>query len=184
MITNLVGQLAAASAGNLVRPEVIVLSINPDDSVSLAAQKKVAYLGARAVPIDDWHFLIGDPPSIGQLAQEVGLQYVYDSASRQYAHPGGIVLLTPQGKIASYLFGFDFTSAQLAHELSDAAAHRTASRLERVLLVCFHYSPLTGPHSAKILGVLQILSGLSLFALAVFGLVRLVRKHRDRVAVS
>jgi protein SCO1/2 len=184
MITNLVGRLAAATVGHSVHPEVIVLSVNPDDSVPLAAQKKVVYLSGQDVANDDWHFLIGDPSSIGQLAQQVGLRYVYDSASHQYAHPAGIVLLTPQGTIASYLLGFDFTSAQLANELSNAAAHRTTSRFERVLLVCFHYSPLTGVHSARILGILKVLSGMSLFALAAFGLARLVRKHRDRVPTS
>jgi len=184
VITNLLGRLPADSAGSSIHPAVVVVSVNPDDSASLAAQKKTAYLGGRGIPIDHWHFLIGDRSSIGQLAQEVGLRYVYDEASHQYAHPAGIVVLTPRGNIASYLFGFDFTSAQLSRELSDAAVHRTASGLQRVLLVCFHYSPLTGPHSATVLALLQVLSGASLLAIAIFGLVRIQRKHRNQAPAS
>ena len=184
MISNLVARLDTHAVNDSSRPEVIVLSVNPDDSASLAAQKKLAYLGARDVATDQWHFLIGDPSSIGQIAHEVGLRYVYDGASHQYAHPAGIVLLTPQGKISSYLFGFDFTSAQLARELSDAAARRTSSRLERVLLVCFHYGPLTGAHSATILAVLQVLSAATLLAISVFGVIRLTRKHRSGATAS
>lgn len=179
MITNLVGRLAAASVQDSFRPEVIVLSVNPDDSASLAAKKKLAYLSDRNLAADHWHFLVGGPAAIAQLAQETGLRYLYDDASRQYAHPAGIVLLTPQGKIASYLFGFDFTSAQLARTLSDAAARQTASRLERVLLVCFHYSPLTGAHSATILAALQGLVAATLLGAFIFGVVRQTRKHRS-----
>ena len=184
MISNLVERLDAAAISDSFRPEVIVLSVNPDDSASLAAQKKLAYLGARDVAADQWHFLIGAPSSISQLAHEVGLRYVYDGASHQYAHPAGIVLLTPQGRISSYLFGFDFTSAQLARELSDAAARRTSSRLERVLLVCFHYGPLTGAHSATILAALQALSAATLLAMSIFGVIRLTRKHRRGATTS
>lgn len=184
MITNLVKRLGTAAIIDTSRPEVIVLSVDPDDSASLAAKKKQAYLGVQDVAADHWHFLIGTPPSITQLAHEVGLRYVYDQASHQYAHPAGIVLLTPQGKISSYLFGFDFTSAQLARALSDAAARRTMSGLERVLLVCFHYDSLTGAHSATVLAALQVLSGATLLAMSVFGVFRLTRKHRSGATAS
>jgi len=184
VISNLVERLAETPIPAAVRPEVVVLSVDPDDSATLAVRKKLTYLGDQGAVSDHWHFLTGDQLAITRLAQQVGLRYVYDSASHQYAHPAGIVLLTPEGKIANYLFGFDFTPAQLAHELADAAARRTASRLERVLLVCFHNSLLSGAHSATILGALQIFSAATLLGMFVFGIVRLMRKRRRAVPVS
>ena len=179
VIGNLVQRLSTASIPASVRPQILVLSVNPLDTPAVAARKKRVYLGDRGADADHWHFLTGDEAAIRRLAQETGLRYVYDSATRQYAHPAGMVLLTSEGQIAGYLLGFGFTSGQLIGALHDAAEHRVASPLERVLFICFHYDPLTGPHSATILAALKLLSAAGLLSVLAYGFVR--RSDRRRV---
>jgi len=178
VIGNLRDRLATASLPGAALPQVLVVSVNPDDSPAEAAQKKLAYLVDPPATRNRWHFLTGKTADINQLAEDAGLRYAYDPSTHQYAHPAGIVLLTPQGTIAGYLFGFDFTSLQLSKALTAAAAHRIASPLERVLLVCFHYNPITGPYSATIFAALQGVSAATLLCLVAFVWVRRTRKRR------
>jgi len=179
VIGNLVQRLSTASIPASVRPEILVISVDPLDTPEVAARKKRTYLGDRGADADHWHFLTGGEAAIRLAAQDTGLRYVYDGATHQYAHPAGMVLLTSEGQIAGYLLGFGFTSSQLTGALDDAAEHRIASALERVLFVCFHYSPLTGPHSATILAALRLLSAVGLLSVLAYGFFR--RSGRRRV---
>ncbi|MDD5328612.1 MAG: SCO family protein [Sulfuricella sp.] len=171
VIGNLAGRLGAITLPAAENPQVVVVSIDPADSPALAARMKARFIGRPGAA--RLHLLTGDAASIARLADAAGFRYAYDTATHQYAHPAGIVLLTPQGRIARYLFGFDFTPGQLARALHEAAAQRIASPAERLLLLCFHYDPATGRYSATVLSVLQ---GLALALLA--GLIAMVAVRR------
>ena len=148
--------------------EVINVSINPRETPELASSKKRSYLRSygRHGAANGWHFLTGDETSIKRLADEVGFQYAYDSESRQYAHPSGLIILTPQGKIARYFFGVAFPPNQVYHALSEASSNKTGSPIERLVLLCFHYNPVTGKYSATILDVMRWLSAATLLGLS------------------
>ncbi len=94
-------------------------------------------------------FLTGKEPEIRSLAQTVGFGYRFDPATRQYAHPSGIVILTAQGKVAKYMFGATFASRELYESLRTAGANQIASPVQRLILLCFHYNPWTGLTQAR-----------------------------------
>ena len=62
-------------------------------------------LYSRQNAAKDWHFLTGEQHSIDKLTGDVGFRFAYDAASRQFAHPSGLVILTPEGKISTYFLG-------------------------------------------------------------------------------
>jgi protein SCO1 len=95
-----------------------------------------------------WHFLTGDAGAIAQLTAAAGFRYVRDEPSGQYAHPGGALLITPQGKIARYLPGVDFPERELKYGLIEASGERVGSPADRLWLLCFHYDPATGKYGA------------------------------------
>jgi protein SCO1/2 len=136
--------------------QVIVASIDPGDSPALAASKKSAYLSDTGEPDASagWHLLTGSPANIAALADAAGFRYAYDAATHQYAHPAGMIVLTPQGSIARYFFGFDFTPSELRSALRAAAARQIGSPAQRLLLRCFHLEP-SGKHSAAVLALLR-----------------------------
>ncbi|HWI58283.1 MAG TPA: SCO family protein, partial [Bacillota bacterium] len=109
--------------------EVVNISINPRESPALAAAKKRNYLKryGRAGAEPGWHFLTGEEPAIQRLADEVGFQYAYDAASRQYAHPSGLIILTPEGKVARYFFGVTFASSEVYAALKAASGNQIGS---------------------------------------------------------
>jgi protein SCO1/2 len=151
--------------------EVVNVSINPQELPALAAAKRQSYLKryGRAGAENGWHFLTGKEPEIQTLAQAVGFGYRFDPASKQYAHPSGLVILTPHGKVSRYLFGVSFSSRELYTALKEASSNKVSSPIQELILLCFHYNPMTGKYSAMILGLVRMLS-----AATVLGLVALI----------
>ena len=68
-----------------------------------------------------WHFLTGRQDQIEQLAAAVGFRYEYDEDTDQYIHASGIMVLTPEGKLARYFYGIDFSPRDLRWGLVEAA---------------------------------------------------------------
>jgi protein SCO1/2 len=147
--------------------EVVNVSIDPHETSGLAAAKKQNYVARFGRPraASGWHFLTGDEPAIRRLASQVGFNYAYDATLHQYAHPSGLMILSPEGKVSHYLSGVVFSGAELDHALSDAAAAKTGSPVEQIFLLCFNYSPLTGKYSGLVLLVVRVVSVLVFAAL-------------------
>ena len=139
--------------------EVVNVSINPHETPALAAAKKRTYVKryGRSGAAQGWHFLTGEEGALRQLADEVGFRYAYDPTSKQYAHPSGLVVLTPQGKISGYLFGVTFAPKDLYGALRTAAGNEVGSPIQQLILLCFHYNPITGKYSGTIIVILRVL---------------------------
>ncbi len=146
---------------------VIQFTINPEEGPALAAAKKASYLKAYGRPGSDvgWHLLTSAAPASQRLAGEIGFHYIYDQDSRQYAHPSGIVILTPKGVISHYCYGVNFTASELAQALDRASREGVGDMVRRLFLLCFHYQPITGKAGIIAMNVLRGLAVVLLFAL-------------------
>jgi protein SCO1/2 len=144
---------------------ILTVSINPGETPALAAAKKKSYSEryGRSGAGEGWAFLTGEEKSIRPLADAVGFHYVYDPELKQYAHPTGIVVLTPSGKISHYFFGVEFDPKDLKLSLLQAAEGKIGSPVDRIILSCYHYDPLSGKYNLVIMRVVQ-LAGLSTVA--------------------
>jgi protein SCO1/2 len=140
--------------------DVVDLSIDSNETPTAAMEKKTLYVRryGRAGTANGWHCLVGDEKSIAQLADEVGYRYAYDPQSKEYAHPSGVIVLTPDGKISRYVFGATFNSTELRDALTAARAGESGSVLSQIFLLCYHYNPITGKYGALILSILRVAS--------------------------
>jgi len=162
--------------------DVINVSIDPAETPALALAKKRTYLKryGRAGASNGWRFLTGDQQAIQQLAHQVGFRYAYDKPSKQYAHPSGLVILTPEGKVSSYLFGITYSSKDLLAALKRASSNQISSPIRKLLLLCFHYNPITGKYGATIMIALRVLSiGIMLGLVWLIIVSTRVPKHRQ-----
>jgi protein SCO1/2 len=161
--------------------EVVDLSIDPNEQPAAAKEKKALYVRryGRSGTTRGWHCLVGDEKSIAQLANEIGYCYAYDPETKQYAHPSGVIVLTPDGKISRYIFGVTFNATELRDALAAAKEGKSGSVLSQLSLLCYHYNPITGKYAGLILSILQIASVATLLALC--GVVALMVR-RDRRA--
>ncbi len=161
--------------------EVVTVSFNPRETPALAAAKKKVYLekynrsGAEA----GWHFLTGDSLAIQQLTEAIGFRYKLDSFTKQYAHASGIVVATPQGKLARYFYGIEYSTRDLRFALIEAAENRIGNVVDQVLMYCFHYDPTTGKYSVAVLNVLRVAGVSTVLALGTFMLVMLRSERRE-----
>jgi protein SCO1/2 len=162
--------------------EVVTVSFDPTESPTLAAAKKRAYMARYKRPEAHagWHFLTGPKESVEALTRAVGFRYVWDEATKQFAHPAGLLVLTPEGKISHYLFGVEYAPKDLRLALVDAAGGKIGNLADQVLLYCYQYDPMTGRYSASILNLLRVLGALTVLALGTF-IVTASRKRRPRL---
>ena len=150
---------------------VVTVSFDPREKPELAAAKKSAYVEKYGRPgaVTGWHFLTGDAAPIKSLADAVGFRYAYDPKTDQYAHASGIMILTPEGKIARYHFGLDYSPRDLRFELEDASAGNVGSPISRPLrMLCFAYDPATGKYSLLTLRLVRLTGLLTVIILAAF----------------
>lgn len=162
--------------------EVVTVSFDPREKPDLAAAKKAEYVKKyrRRGAAEGWHFLTGKEPSIRRLAQAVGFRYAYDPKTGQYAHASGIMILTPGGKLARYLYGIEYDARDLRLALVEASAGKIGTPVDQVLLYCFHYDPATGKYSLLIMKVIRVAGTATVLALAMFMFVMLRRDRRKR----
>jgi protein SCO1/2 len=150
--------------------EVVTVSFDPRDGPEQAAAQKQAYLkrlrreGAGA----GWHFLTGDAAGLGRLTQAAGFRYAWDDETRQFAHPAGVVLATPDGTLARYLFGIEYAPRDLRYGLVEASAGRLGTPLDQVVLYCYNYDPTTGRYGVVIMRVVRLGGVATVLALAGF----------------
>jgi protein SCO1 len=142
--------------GNQFR--VVTVSIDPRDTPALAAEKKAIHIEHYGRPgaADGWHFLTGEHLAIDQLAEAIGFRYAYDAELDQYAHPAGIVVLTPQGKMSRYFFGLEFSPRDLRLGLVEASDNKIGSFIDQVLLRCFRYDAVTGRYTPIVMNILRL----------------------------
>ena len=137
---------------------VIEVSIDPAETPELAATKKREYLRRYGRPGADagWHLLTGGKEAIAQLSNEAGFRFKLDPETREYAHPSGFIVLTPQGKISRYFFGVNFDPEELRGAIIAAGKGENGSIIHQLVLLCCRYNPITGKYGALILTVLRI----------------------------
>lgn len=123
--------------------QVLTVSIDPTETVELAASKKATHL--RMLQIDEnnpgWEFFVGKQDQIDSLAGAIGFKYFYVEERQEYAHPAVVILLTPQGKISRYLYGIEFNPRDLKLGLLEASKGTIGSTIEKLILYCYHYDP-------------------------------------------
>jgi protein SCO1/2 len=166
--------------------EVVTVSFDPREGPDIAAAKKASYLKQYNRPgaENGWHFLTGDAQNIEALAHAVGFRYFYDSRTDQFAHASGIMVATPNGQLSRYFYGLEYSARDLKLGLVEASDNKIGSLTEQILLLCYHYDPMTGKYGFVIMTSLRVSGGLTLLILGGFITLMLVRERRARAAGS
>jgi len=123
----------------------LTVSMNPKDTPRIASIAQAGYVGhlanRQAAGAQDWAFLTGAEAEIHALTDALGFKYRWDAESKQFEHPAVIFVLTPDGRIARYLYGVEFLARDLRLAVVEASQGRVGTTLDRVLLKCFRYDP-------------------------------------------
>lgn len=154
--------------------DVVTISFDPRETSALATAKKKTYVGylpeaKRPAATTGWHFLTGDSENIKRLTEAVGFHYNFDEATNQFAHASAIMVATPEGKLARYFYGVEYSPKDLRLGLVEASQNKIGSPVDQLLLYCYHYDPATGRYGAVVMnmiragGVVTLLAMVALF---------------------
>ena len=152
--------------------DVVVVSFDAREKSDLAAAKKASYVEDYGRPgaASGWHFLTGEQDAIDALTETVGFRYAYSQPLDRFAHPTGILVLTPSGKISRYFYGIDFPAADIGKAIDAAAAEqigRPVPSYMRVLLLCYDYDPKSGSYSLNIMNAVRLGGATTVLVIAV-----------------
>jgi protein SCO1/2 len=161
--------------------DFVVASIDPDETPEMAAEQKRDLVNryGRAGSEKGFHFLTGPQASIDALTRAVGFRYVYDKERDEYAHPAGLVILTPSGKVSRYLFGIDYPPRNVQFGLMESSESRLGTPVDQLLLYCYHYNPAIGRYSSAVLNILRLAAGATVIGLVAIVLVLRRRESRQ-----
>lgn len=160
--------------------DVVAVSFDPRETPSLANGKKKAQVDRykRAGSEAGWHFLTGEEPAIKTLTSAAGFHYVWDDKTQQFAHPSGIIVVTPDGRPARYFFGIEYASRDVKFALIESSAGRIGNAIDQLLLYCYHYNPATGQYGLVTMSLVRLAGALTLAVLAGFVIVSVRRDAR------
>lgn len=145
--------------------EIVTVSINPNETPTLARLKKQNYFKEYGKPeaLPGWHFLTGKQANIARLADTVGFEYKWDPQTQQYLHAASAIICTPDGKVSRYLNTVVYDGNTLRMALTEAKEGKYRSTVDEFLLFCYQYDAEAGRYVLaartimKIGGILTIL---------------------------
>ena len=162
---------------------IVTVSIDPDENLSLMRRKAhEAYGGLKGIsePAQRWPFLMGKQAEIARLAKAVGFRYE-QLGKNNFAHPSVFIVLTPDGRIARYLYGIEQSPQDLKLALIEAADGKIGGSaiINRVLLYCFHYDPVGKKYAVAAVNLMKITGG-AILAMLVTLIVVLKRSEKRK----
>jgi protein SCO1/2 len=178
-MTGLTGSLKGMSLDVGKDFDVITLSFEPKDTPEMARAKKDNALSryGRKGTEAGWHFLTGDATQIERVTKAAGFRYEWDEKDKQYAHATGVVVVTPEAKIARYLFGVEYQPRDLRLALVEASENKLGTAVDKLLLLCFHYDPKAGRYGAFAINTMRTAGAVMLLAVGALAIV-LARKPK------
>ncbi len=153
--------------------DIVAISFDPEETPALAAKKKAEYVDRYKRPggAAGWHFLTGDKVNIQKVADAAGFRFKRDTVKNQWAHASAIMVVTPDGRLARYFYGVEYSARDLRLALVEAAQGKIGSVVDQILLYCFHYDPATGKYSLMVLNLMRAGGVLTVLSLLLFWLV-------------
>ncbi|MBK5292836.1 MAG: SCO family protein [Acidobacteriia bacterium] len=150
--------------------DILTVSFNPKDTPAMAAAKKAEYLGKyrRPAAAHGWHFLTGSEENIQKLTKAAGYRYQMDPSSGQWVHASGIMVLTPEGRLARYFYGIEYSARDLRLGLVEAGKGRIGNTVDQILLFCYHYDPATGKYGMVVMNLIRAGGVATVLALCAF----------------
>jgi protein SCO1/2 len=147
--------------------DMITVSIDPLETPERASLTRQKYLKLYGRPgaAEGYHFLTGKEENIRKLADAVGFHYKFVPQTRQYSHAAVTMVLTPDGRVARYLYGVQYDPQTLRLSLLEASEGQIGSTTDRILLFCFHYDAERGRYGPAAFRLIQVGGGLTVVML-------------------
>lgn len=165
--------------------DVVAVSFDPRETPEMAAAKKKHYVDRYRRPgtAQGWHFLTGSPESIKAITETTGFRYVWDDKTNQFAHGSAVILITPEGKVAQYYYGIEYSPKDMRLGMIEASKEKIGTVVDQLILFCYHYDPTTGKYGAVAMNFLRLGGILTMLVLGTFMFVSFRRDAKKQAEI-
>ena len=115
-----------------------------------------------------------------RVADAAGFTYQWDAQTQQFAHVSGVLVATPEGKLARYFYGVEYSPKELRMALVESGQGHIGSAIDELLLFCYHYDPESGRYGVMIMNLVRAAGILTVAAMV--GFIVMARRRDDAAA--
>lgn len=164
--------------------QIVTVSIDPAETVERARETKARYLRdyGRPEAASGWNFLLGSEQAVRGVADAVGFSYSYNEERKEWLHAAALMVLTPDGRVARYIYGVDYHPETLNLSVVEGSEGKIGSTMDRLVLYCFHYDESEGRYAPVAMNIMRVGAGLVAVLLGAFLSVYWVAESRKRHA--
>lgn len=152
---------------------VLTISFDKQDST-----KTLAHFVQMIDVSDDmkagWqHTVLKDKSDIDRLTASVGYKFFWSKADHVFLHPNVLIFLTPQGRVARYIYGTAMDGKNLELALIDADWNRIANSTSIINMlagVCYSYNFEEGKYTINyslFVGLASLIFGVSIIVFSI-----------------
>jgi protein SCO1/2 len=147
---------------------VLTVSFDARDSEQTAATFLAKTGGIPEAMRGGWRHAVVRNRDVAGFAGEIGYRFFWSDAAKAFMHPNVLVFLTPQGRVARYIYGTRMDARTVELALTDADWDRIADSVALFDILagaCFSYNYTEGryqPNYAQLIGIGSFLFGLTL----------------------
>jgi protein SCO1/2 len=169
---------------------VVAISFDPKEHCEHASAKKSVVIQeyGREGAEKGWRFLTGSKDAVAALMGTIGYRYEFDKSYKEYNHPTGIIIVSPEGKLTRYFMGLRYTGefringgkTTLRLSLIEAADGKGGSLLDNLYLKCYRFDHLKKGYAPNVLLAVQIGGVITLLLVAFFVSRAILRERYHR----
>lgn len=133
-----------------------------------------------------WRHAVVKGGAVEKFAGEVGFRFFWSDAARAFLHPNVLVFLTPEGRVARYIYGTRMDAKTVELALTDADWERISNStavFDMLTGACFSYNYAEGRYQVNyslLAGVGSLLLGLTLMLSGAWLYRRKMARKADR----
>jgi protein SCO1/2 len=150
---------------------VLTVSFDKRDTPATAREFLAKAAGVPEKMKSGWRHAVVKTGAVEQFAGEVGYRFFWSDAARAFLHPNVLVFLTPEGRVARYIYGTRMDAKTVELAITDADWERISNStavFDMLTGACFSYNYAEGKYQLNyslLAGVGSLLLGLTLMAL-------------------
>lgn len=149
---------------------ILTVSFDVSDTTEIAAKKAEENhaLLSGGLDADGMKFFTADADDIKRLTDTVGFSFRKEGEG--FDHQSGLIVLTPEGKVARYLYGIQHEAKDVRLALLEAADGKIGGGgvINKVLLFCYKFDPVGGKYALRALFLVKVSGAVTLIALTAF----------------
>ncbi len=149
---------------------VLTVSFDESDTTQIASQKAAENLSMLTYQkgAEDLRFFTAGKNEITRLTESVG--FGFRKEGEGFDHQSALILLTPEGRVARYLYGIQHDPKDLKLALIEASDGKIggSTAINKVLLFCYKFDPVGKKYALEAIRIVKLSGVVTMLGIGIF----------------